>query len=90
MRLAGSRGGNEPLVAGTEPAKSCRDARHLRHLQSRGAHWLVLNWDASPQSRGAHWLVLNSDASPQSRGAHWLVLNPQRLPSTDAGWCRSR
>jgi hypothetical protein len=26
MRLAGSRGGNESLVAGTEPAKSSRDA----------------------------------------------------------------
>jgi hypothetical protein len=26
MRLAGSRGGNESLVAGMEPAKSCRDA----------------------------------------------------------------
>jgi hypothetical protein len=37
MRLAGSGGGNESLVAGTEPAKS------LRYPQSRRVQWLVMN-----------------------------------------------
>jgi hypothetical protein len=52
MRPVRSRGGNESLVAGTEPAKSCRDAHHVRHPPSRRAHWLVLSRAASLLSRG--------------------------------------
>jgi hypothetical protein len=37
MRLAGSRGGNEPLVVGTEPTKSCRMLSSQVSLEPMGA-----------------------------------------------------
>src|SRR5580693_10602408 len=62
--LTGAGRANPPRILSQAATEISRGRPSLKHLQSRWAHWLVLNPVACLPSRWAHWLVLNRQHLP--------------------------